>query len=143
MDQPAKYQLSFNNFQSCTSNAFHNLLTNQEFTDVTLACEEDVQIRAHKVILSSMSSFFHKILSRNHHQHPLIYLKDIKQRELQSIINFIYMGETEIENEDLDVFMKSANDLGINGLKTSEYEVHIETRHSLCPQEQSSLKGDL
>ena len=141
MGQPAKYQLAFNNFQFCASNAFRNLLTNPEFTDVTLACEEDVQIQAHKVILSSMSSFFYKILSRNHHQHPLIYLKGVKQTDLQSIINFIYTGEAEIENNDLDGFMKSATDLGITGLQTSEYEVNTKTGSRPCPQEQTSLNG--
>ena len=120
MDQSSKYHLAFDNFEASTSNAFQNLLTNRDFTDVTLACEDDGQVQAHKVILSSMSSFFHKILLKNPHQHPLIYLKGIKLKDLEKIMNFIYMGETEVAKEDLENFMISANELEINGLQTNE-----------------------
>eukprot|EP00092_Neocalanus_flemingeri_P061187 GFUD01073516.1.p1 GENE.GFUD01073516.1~~GFUD01073516.1.p1 ORF type:complete len:249 (+),score=58.57 GFUD01073516.1:92-838(+) len=67
-----------------------------------------------------MSSFFHKILLKNPHQHPLIYLKGIKRSDLESIINFIYMGETEIGREDLERFMTSAKELEIQGLIEDE-----------------------
>ena len=81
MDQQTKYHLAFNNFETSTSKAFHNLLTNSDLTYVTLACDDDEQIQAHKVILSSMISFFHRIFLKNPHQHPLIYLKGIKHIE--------------------------------------------------------------
>ena len=126
MDQDSKYHLSFSNFESSTSTEFQNLFTNSDFTDVTLACGDDGQIQAHKVILSSMSPFFHKILSNNPHPHPLIFLKGIRQNELKKIINFIYKGETEVDKADLKRFMNSANELEINGLQTSDYKANVE-----------------
>ena len=128
MDQKSKCHLTFNNFETSTSNAFHNLLTNLDFTDVTLACEDDEQIQAHKVILSSMSLFFHKILSNNPHQHPLIYLKDVRHNILERLIDFIYKGETELEKEDVNSFLKTAKELEISGLTQTDYGiVHVET----------------
>ena len=46
------------------------LWENEEFLDVTIACDDD-QIDAHKLILSASSTFFKNILKRNPHSHPL------------------------------------------------------------------------
>ena len=56
---------------------------------------------AHKIILSACSLLFRKILKQNKHQHPLIYLKDIKYSELLSLLNFMYLGEVNVAQEDL------------------------------------------
>ena len=111
------YSLSWNDFSTSTTNAFKLLLTEKNFTDVTLVCEDDKQIDAHKLILSSSSSFFQNILLRNHHPNPMIYLKGIKYKELEGIIKFIYLGQTEVGQDDLTEFITVAKDLEINGLK--------------------------
>ena len=74
---PENYQLTRNDFELCTKNAFKNLLGEEDFSDVTLACSDNKQVKAHKVILGACSPFFKEILLRNPHQHPLIYLKGI------------------------------------------------------------------
>ena len=84
---------SFTNFEKNTKNAFTQLWDNQEFTDVTLATVDDLQIRAHKVILCSLSSFFRNILLKNPHPNPLIYLKDIRYKELEKIIK-VYVSRS-------------------------------------------------
>ena len=52
-----KFLLSWNDFAANAPNTFRNLWTDQDFTDVTLATEDNQQIRKHKVILSSCSQF--------------------------------------------------------------------------------------
>ena len=47
------FQLAWNEFNSCTSSTFQDLYTDKEFTDVTLATDDNKQLKAHKVILSS------------------------------------------------------------------------------------------
>jgi len=59
-----KFCLRWNDFESNIGVAFRELREDQEFFDVTLACDED-QIQAHKVILSACSPFFRRILQRN------------------------------------------------------------------------------
>ena len=113
---PGHFNLSFDQFETTTTNTFKDLLTDEQFTDVTLACADDQQIKAHKVILSSCSPLFRKILKNNPHQHPLIYLNEINFAELQSVINFIYLGQTEVHQADLEVFMKAGKQLQIKGL---------------------------
>ena len=103
-------RLSWNEFQSSTVKTFQNLQSDDHFTDVTLACGDGQQIAAHKVLLSSSSSFFKSILIKNPHQHPLIYLRGFTIRELRNIIKFIYSGEMEIDKDQLDEFLKLEND---------------------------------
>ena len=101
-----KFSLRWNDFKSNISEAFKDLREEKDFFDVTLACEDN-QIQAHKVILSACSPFFRNILRRNPHQHPLLYLKDVKYKELLSVINFMYLGEVSVAQDELNSFLCS------------------------------------
>jgi len=83
--------------------------------DVTLVCE-DRQLNTHKVIISSCSPILRNILKINQNQHPLIYLRKVKYRNLQSLLNFMYQGEVNVAEEDLPGFLEIAEDLKIKGL---------------------------
>ena len=98
------------------------LWKNNEFLDVTIACDDD-QIDAHKVILSSASPFFHSILNRNQHNHPLLYLRGTKKKDVESLLEFIYSGQTEVLQEELEDFMTLANSLKVKGLIDEEDDV--------------------
>ena len=113
-----KFCLKWNDFESNVSHAFQDLREGKDFLDVTLACEDN-QIEAHKVILSACSKFFHSILKKNPHQHPLVYLKGIRFEDLQSILSFMYMGEVNVAQENLNSFLIVAEELQIKGLTQS------------------------
>ena len=85
--------------------AFQTLYEDQDFADVTLACENDSSLRAHKVILSSCSEFFSKILKQNPSPHPLIYLQGVSIEDLQLLKRFMYIGRTEVKKDQIDSFM--------------------------------------
>ena len=114
-----KFCLKWNDFESNITTAFRELREEEDFFDVTLACEDN-QIQAHKVILSACSPFFRNILKRNPHQHPLLYLKGVKYRELINIVAFIYRGEVSVSQEDLNSFLAVAEELHVKGLTQSE-----------------------
>ena len=99
--QSQYFNLSFVEFGNTTSNTFKDLLSDNNFVDVTLACEGDEQLKAHKVILSACSPFLRNILLKNPHQHPLVYLKGTSVETLRSILNFVYRGVAEIAQDDL------------------------------------------
>jgi len=113
-----KFCLRWNDFETNISSAFRELRDDKDFFDVTLACDND-QIQAHKVILSACSPFFRNILRRNSHQHPLLYLKGVKYSDLQSVLNFMYHGEVNIAQEELNSFLAVAEDLSVKGLTQS------------------------
>ena len=108
--------LKWSEFPNNVTAAFVALRDNQDFTDVTLACEDGHQIEAHKVILAASSQFFQNILRRNKHQHPLIYMRGLKSQDLVAIVDFLYYGETNIDHESLDTFLNIARELDIKGL---------------------------
>jgi len=110
-----KFCLRWNDFESNISVAFRELREEKDFFDVTLACD-DSQVQAHKVILSACSPFFRNILRRNPHQHPLLYLKGVKYKELLSVLNFMYQGEVNVAQEELNSFLAVAEDLRVKGL---------------------------
>ena len=99
-----KFCLKWNEFETNISSAFKELREEKDFFDVTIACEDENQIQAHKVILSACSPFFRNILRRNSHQHPLLYLKGVNYREMLSVLNFMYMGEVSVAQEELNIF---------------------------------------
>ena len=87
-----------------------------DFTDVTLACEDGQQVEAHKVILAASSPFFQMLLKRNKHPHPLIYMKGMKSKDLLAIVDFLYRGEANVFQENLDSFLAIAEELQLKGL---------------------------
>jgi len=115
MGSSEKFCLRWNDFETNISVAFRELREEKDFFDVTLACD-DSQIQAHKVILSACSPFFRNVLRRNPHQHPLLYLKGVKYKELLSVLNFMYMGEVNVAQEELNSFLSVAEDLRVKGL---------------------------
>ena len=66
-----KFCLKWNNFQENTIKTFSRLRFEEEFFDVTLVSEDQRQIMAHKVVLSSSSEYFKNILRTNKHSHPI------------------------------------------------------------------------
>ena len=100
-----KLCLQWNNFQTNLTSAFRDLREDKELSDVTLACEDGQQVEAHKVVLAASSPFFQKLLGRNKHPHPLIYMRGVKSDDLLAIVDFLYRGEANNFQENLDSFL--------------------------------------
>lgn len=116
MASSEKFCLRWNDFESNVSSAFRDIREEKDFFDVTLACDDDSQIQAHKVIIAACSPFFRNILRKNSHPSPLLYLKGVKYKELVSVLNFMYMGEVNVAQDDLNSFLAVAEDLRVKGL---------------------------
>jgi len=117
-----KLCLRWNDFESNIGSAFRELREDKDLFDVTIACDDEEQIQAHKVILSACSPFFRKILRRNPHQHPLLYLKGVRYSDFQSVLNFMYHGEVNVAQEELNSFLAVAEDLRVKGLTQNKHE---------------------
>ena len=126
MNSSEKLYLKWNDFTENISSAFRELRKESEFTDVTLAFE-DGQMEAHKVILASSSPFFNEILTRNKHPHPLIYMKGLKTDDFVGILDFLYFGEANVFQDNLDSFLSLANELKLKGLMGTPAKLNEET----------------
>ena len=115
-----KFCLKWNDFQQNIVGNYQELRNHPDFSDVTLVCEEDQQIEAHKIILTASSPIFRSLLKKNKHSHPMIYMKGLKTKDLVAILDFIYNGEANIHQEDLDEFLALAEELQLKGLAGAE-----------------------
>ena len=116
MNTSEKFCLKWDFFQENINTAIGSLRNDEEFNDVTLACEDGRQIKAHKVILASSSPLFQTILRKNSHSHPLIYMRGMKHDDLLAIVDFLYCGKTNIQQDQLEGFLSIAEELSLKGL---------------------------
>ena len=111
-----KLCLQWSDFQENIKGAFKNFREDKNFNDVTLVCEDGLQVEANKVILASSSPFFQKLFRINKHPHPLVFMRGVNSDDLLAIVDFLYRGETNVFQESLDAFLAIAEDLQLRGL---------------------------
>ena len=124
-----KFSIAKKEFELFKDSSLKEILTEKSFTDVTIACNDDKQIDAHRIILSSQSLFFKRILQVNGRRDILIYLPNVSSNDMETILEYLYLGQTEIGEQELEKFIilgkmfeiKSLMDLQLN--LTSEPEV--------------------
>ena len=133
-----KFCLRWNDFQQNIVTSFTDLRKESNFSDVTLVCEEDVEIEAHKIILSASSPFFNRVLKKNKHSHPMIYMRGLKAKDLVAIVDFMYQGEVNIFQEDLDAFLALADELQLKGLAGSQEETLDDEEESTVIKHKST-----
>ena len=123
-----KFCLKWNDFQSTVSQSFSSLRKEKDFFDVTLVSDDEVQISAHKVVLSACSSFFKSILKTNNHPQPLIYLSGVSSMNLGFVLDYMYQGELDIYQNHLDAFLDTAQKLKISGLLANDSSFKNENK---------------
>ena len=111
-----KFSLKWNDYHSNWTQSLSELRNDQESADVTLISEDKVKFMAHKILLSSCSKTFKFILKGNFHANPLLYLSRVSSVNLGFILDFIYYGEVNLFQEQLDSFLESAQKLEIEGI---------------------------
>ena len=104
------------NFQGTAESMLKRAWEERDFSDVTLVSEDETRIQAHKIVLSSSSSFFSNILKKHSHPNPLIFVKGVSSSLLSSMVAFMYKGQVEVGKEDLDKFLEACTDFKIRGL---------------------------
>ena len=119
MEQQEKYTLSWHSYSDHLREALREMMKTTEFADVTLVTDDKQQIRAHRNILSACSPVFKNILKiDSSNTNPFIYLRGIQQSEMESIMQFIYLGEAKFDEERMNEFLKVSKNLEIKDLST-------------------------
>ncbi|KAL0280078.1 UNVERIFIED_CONTAM: hypothetical protein PYX00_001474 [Menopon gallinae] len=126
-NQLEHFSLRWNNYNDNMKTGFHDLLRREDFVDVTIAAEGKL-IQAHKMVLSICSPYFKNIFKANPCQHPVVFLKDVTHKELAGILQFMYLGEVSVQQEELGRFLKTAEALQIKGLTSEDSENKVITQ---------------
>ena len=108
-----KYTLNWQTFSEHLQLMFKDLYQDGRYTDITLVSDDQTQFKAHKIVLRACSPVFKKIIDNNPSQHPLIYLRGIQSYEMESILQFMYLGEGKLYHERMREFIKVAQDLEV------------------------------
>ena len=111
-----KFCLKWNDFHANVSKSFKTLRSADDFYDVTLVSDDQKQMSAHKIVLSTSSEYFKNVLKSNKHPHPMLCLNGVSSSELSSILDYIYNGEIQIYQEQLDNFLLIAQRFQLEGL---------------------------
>ena len=133
--------LKWNAFGDTVSQAFHQLRTDGDFFDVTLACEDQC-VEAHRSILSTCSPIFHNILKLKPHSQPVIFLRGVSHQILMALMDFMYKGEVSIGQDSLAAFLAVGEDLKIRGL-TDDNKAEEQVEQAVKEVEKSSIGGDI
>ena len=115
-----KYCLKWNDFQTNVTKSFSKLRNEDDFFDVTLVSDDKQQVSAHKLVLSSCSDYFKSILRQSKHSHPILCLEGISSSELNNVLDYIYNGEIQLHETDLDGFLRISQRLKLEGLAGEE-----------------------
>ncbi|XP_027226668.2 protein tramtrack, beta isoform isoform X7 [Penaeus vannamei] len=107
--------LSWNNHHATFCDILSKCREKETYTDVTLSCEGNFY-PLHKLVLSTCSEYFEKIFERTPCKHPVIVLNDIKCRELEALLSYMYAGEVSVPQSNLAMLIKVAEVLQIKGL---------------------------
>ena len=123
-----KLCVKWQDFQYNTAHTFRSLRKEPDFADVTLVSEDNNKIKAHRVILARSSPIIKSMLDEIEHSHPLIYMRGIKFKDLSYLVDFIYHGETNVNQEDLQRFMGLAQEFKVRGLESNELPEELKHR---------------
>ena len=98
------FHLKWDSRDSCPS--FSDIWALTDLMDVWLACGQE-EVRAHSVVLAACSARLRTVLARHStHQHPVIYLWGMNISQVKALLAFMYHGEVNIAQEELQVNQK-------------------------------------
>lgn len=128
----SQYCLRWNNHRSNLLTVFDQLLENGSFTDVTLAVDDGKFIQCHKIVLAACSTYFQRLfheLPDRAMMHPIVVLKDVSYSDIRAILQYMYRGEVNVAQEQLNGLLHIANVLKVKGLvqendREEEYSTH-------------------
>lgn len=135
-----QFCLRWNNFQANITSQFEALRDDEDFVDVTLACEGH-RLEAHKVVLSACSPYFKELFKNNPCPHPIIFMRDCELVHITALLEFMYAGEVNIAQAQLTSFLRTAEALQIRGLTDSSNKSKLETKNTSQKSPPSQLRN--
>ena len=123
MGNSEKLWVKWKDYQKDVTSQFRKFRETEDFTDVTLVCKDGQKFSAHKIILASSSPFFWDLLKSYHHSHPLIYMRGFRSQDMVAMLDFLYHGEANVFQENVNSFLEFAEELQLSGLNQTKEEL--------------------
>ena len=123
-----KYSLTWHTYSDHLRSMMKELMMNEDFSDVTLVTEDKKQIKANINVLSACSPVFKDILKKEKNSNQIMYLRGIQFPEMESIMQFIYLGEATFNDERIDEFLAVAKSLEIKELCNASPKTNYKSK---------------
>ena len=114
------FDYTWKSFDTFLQGNLEDLFSENRFSDVILVSDDQVPFHAHKFVLGSSSSVLKDLLITNPHPSPLIYMRGFYSLELKAILEFMYLGRTQIKATRIDKLFVNCKSLQIEKLMSEE-----------------------
>ena len=138
-----KYTLDWKTYSDHLREMLHEMMKSKELTDVTLVCDDKIQFKAHKIVLSACSSVFKSIINDLPQNSSVIYLRGIQHQEMESILEFMYLGVATFYQERMNEFLNVANNLEIKEISKDVIDEQNVLTEETSNSENSEQVNDL
>ena len=145
-----KFNLSWNEYESHLSRLMRDLMMKTDLSDFTLICE-DSSFQVHKVVLAACSEVFTEIIKQTPGSNSVIYLRGIPAKQMETLVEFMYLGQAQLLQADIEEFINTARDLKIRGIEQDygdddvdeSFVKSLSTKDEKMELEQNSIHRDL
>ena len=114
------FNFAWSQYQLQSKSLLQNIYKGEDFYDVTLVSEDEKFIKAHKVVLAASSEYFGRIMSLQRHSNPFVIMRGVSGDILESIMKFLYLGETSVCQNNMEEFIQVSKSLKIKGLGVAD-----------------------
>ncbi|XP_042880666.1 zinc finger protein 316-like isoform X6 [Penaeus japonicus] len=121
--------LKWNNHRTTFFHVLSTIRSKESYCDATIACDGKFY-PVHKLVLSTCSDYFEQMFERTNCKHPIIVLKDIRHEDLEALLNYMYVGEVNVLQNELAGLIKAAECLMIKGLAVPDEAPTKESKRS-------------
>ena len=125
-----KFSLIWNDYNSHLSELMRGMLKRPDLSDVTLICDES-SFKVHKVVLSACSEVFTDIVKQTQGSNSVIYLRGIPAKQMETLVEFMYLGQAQMFEGQIEDFLNIARDLKIKGTGLSDNNVSMDNGYSM------------
>ena len=134
--------INFSGFESHFCNALDDSLLFNLFTDVTLVSDDNKYYRAHKIVLSSCSSLFSRLLEthQTNDRESFINFPGLQHQELKAMLDYMYLGRAFIPHVRFDEFMQFMKQIEVKGLE--KYKEAFKTEQ-IMPETETMIRNNL
>ena len=108
------YTISWDTFGAHLTETAKRLYETKISADVTLISDDLTEFPTHKFILCAGSNILYQLFSKTDASN--LYLKGIHDQQLEAILQYLYLGQTTVNEGNLKEFLNVAKDLEIKDL---------------------------
>uniref|UniRef100_A0A182Q824 BTB domain-containing protein n=1 Tax=Anopheles farauti TaxID=69004 RepID=A0A182Q824_9DIPT len=110
------YCLRWNNHKSNLVEILDALIKMECYVDCTIYVDDQVQFKAHRVVLAANSPYFQTILQDVPMDHCSILFPGVQEFEMRALLEYMYTGEVNVTQAQIPRIMKIAEQLEVKGL---------------------------